>query len=453
MNLSSIGGLGGILALGGGITFITTGWSHVKSFLVRIRRYIIIEVEIGDRKSIYGLRSFLSKEFKVTSGEPYLFNRISCFRKSDGNKSFPLVRKLPENGMLRKGWKYIYLSNNDDYESRYYMPKPKISFLRWTFDIRYFADMASKYSPSSDLEDKEITKRFVIEELMGTRFEGDLEKIKSAKKDDKEEGGMSNNHDGVSCSKINEVILFDGKEDDYIAKITQKDGVYQVPENCEIIIDEIDKWHSHGKWYKERGIPWKRGILLHSAPGQGKTSFVRFIAKKLNMPIYSVDLSSMTNGDLVKNWNEKISQNTPCVVLIEDIDSVFHGRENITNSASQKAGVSFDCLLRCIDGISINDGILLFLTTNDIDKVDCALSCTSENGEESRPGRIDRTVFIDSPSLLAKENIAKRILDNNLEIVKEIVELGKNDTGAQFQERCTRMALSMFNKKKIKNDN
>ena len=29
------------------------------------------------------------------------------------------------------------------------------------------------------------------------------------------------------------------------------------------------------RWYAERGIPYRRGYLLHGAPGSGKTSLVR----------------------------------------------------------------------------------------------------------------------------------------------------------------------------------
>ena len=121
----------------------------------------------------------------------------------------------------------------------------------------------------------------------------------------------------------------------------------------------------------------------------------------------------MNNVDLVKLWEEKIMPNTPCAVLIEDIDGVFEGRENITNSICDIPGVTFDFLLRCIDGIQIQDGVLLFITTNHPEKLDCALSCGNleGNGEiASRPGRIDRMVVISNPSLQAKKNIAVRII-------------------------------------------
>lgn len=32
------------------------------------------------------------------------------------------------------------------------------------------------------------------------------------------------------------------------------------------------------KWYKARGVPYKRGFLLYGPPGTGKTSFIQALA-------------------------------------------------------------------------------------------------------------------------------------------------------------------------------
>ena len=46
------------------------------------------------------------------------------------------------------------------------------------------------------------------------------------------------------------------------------------------------------------------------------------------MPIYVFNLAQMSNHELMKAWTE-MQVNVPCIALIEDIDNVFHGRENV----------------------------------------------------------------------------------------------------------------------------
>jgi hypothetical protein len=106
--------------------------------------------------------------------------------------------------------------------------------------------------------------------------------------------------------------------------------------------------------------------------------------------------------------------NVPCIALIEDIDNVFHGRENISRKhgmmsflmASKKkdgeadqpppSPLTFDCLLNCLDGVDRCDGVFTIVTTNSIDKIDPALGQPRKLPDgtvefiSSRPGRIDK---------------------------------------------------------------
>jgi hypothetical protein len=92
----------------------------------------------------------------------------------------------------------------------------------------------------------------------------------------------------------------------------------------------------------------------------------------------------------MKTWTE-MQTNTPCIALIEDIDNVFHGRENIVrrpglfpmmplepkegDGDKDKSGrgpmgafLTFDCLLNCLDGVEKADGIFTIITTNDLSR-------------------------------------------------------------------------------------
>jgi SpoVK/Ycf46/Vps4 family AAA+-type ATPase len=186
-------------------------------------------------------------------------------------------------------------------------------------------------------------------------------------------------------------------------------------------------------------IPHKRGWLLYGKPGTGKTSFVRALAQEMDVPIFVYDISTMSNNDFLDRW-ENALEDTPCIVLFEDIDSVFDGRKNLSKNPG---AMTFDCLLNCIDGIENTDGIFAVVTTNHIEKIDSAIGIPNGDGISTRPGRIDRAIEMKNPDEDGRRKIAKRILEN-YEHIEDIIQQGSNDTGAQFQERCARLALKLF---------
>ena len=73
------------------------------------------------------------------------------------------------------------------------------------------------------------------------------------------------------------------------------------------------------------------------------------------------------------------------ILLIEDIDKVFAGRENV----SDKANITFSALLNCLDGAFYKHGLITIITTNHIEKLDEALL---------RTGRIDNKIEIPLPT-------------------------------------------------------
>lgn len=216
------------------------------------------------------------------------------------------------------------------------------------------------------------------------------------------------------------------------------------PDNVKEAIKEAYLWRDNEEWFKSKGIRYSRGFLLVSKPGSGKSAFVRALAQELNMPIISFDLATMTNRNFSDEWASALGY-SPCIVLFEDIDAVFDGRKNVATTGNEQ-GLSFDCFLNVIDGVSNSDGIFKIITTNDLSKVDPAIGCPT-NGDEmsSRPGRIDRVIHFANIDKLGKEKMAQRILgDFPKEKWEHLFSKSENDTGAQFQERCCRLALQLF---------
>jgi chaperone BCS1 len=149
----------------------------------------------------------------------------------------------------------------------------------------------------------------------------------------------------------------------------------------EDLIADAQRFLSSREWYVQRGIPYRRGYLLHGPPGTGKSSAVVAIATALGMDIAVLNLNSLTldDNELADRLAEAPAN---AIVLIEDIDCAFVARKAGEDKANK---LTFSGLLNAIDGVAAGEGRLLFATTNHPDRLDPALI---------RPGRIDRQVEI-----------------------------------------------------------
>ncbi|KAI8950264.1 BCS1 N terminal-domain-containing protein [Xylaria longipes] len=165
------------------------------------------------------------------------------------------------------------------------------------------------------------------------------------------------------------------------------------------------------RWYANRGIPYRRGYLLHGPPGTGKSSLSLALAGFFKMRIYIVSLSSVNaTEEVLGNLFAELPRR--CVVLLEDIDSagLTHTREDNNNSNPPPPGnddmepgqvtrgngdtnnnntvnnsfrLSLSGLLNILDGVASQEGRILIMTTNHLKKLDKALI---------RPGRVDMVV-------------------------------------------------------------
>ena len=138
---------------------------------------------------------------------------------------------------------------------------------------------------------------------------------------------------------------------------------------------DLEEWLNSEEWCRERNIKYKRGYLLYGTPGNGKTSLIAAISRYTKMDVYILQLSSITSDNDLRGIITSIPNNS--IIAIEEIDTVWHGRENVRENWS----VTFSAFINAIDGLIDKEGCLLILTTNYPEYLDPALI---------RPGRIDR---------------------------------------------------------------
>lgn len=139
------------------------------------------------------------------------------------------------------------------------------------------------------------------------------------------------------------------------------------------------------KWYVGKGIPYRRGYLLHGPPGCGKTSLITALAGELRLPIVLVPLNDrdMDDRSLMELLGDAPRDS---IVLIEDIDCALPKSDGGQSKAALhhrmmgRLPVTLSGLLNAIDGVGAQEGRLLFMTTNHVDRLDEALI---------RPGRVD----------------------------------------------------------------
>lgn len=143
------------------------------------------------------------------------------------------------------------------------------------------------------------------------------------------------------------------------------------------ILNDVKKFTESKKIYERYGIFYKKNYLFFGVPGSGKTSLVNVIAGKTDRSIYIISFDAeMTDGHLYNAMNG-IEENS--ILLLEDIDCVFHDRNTNRNNSK----VSFSALLNILDGVTKIDGLITIITTNHVERLDPALI---------RPGRIDMSL-------------------------------------------------------------
>jgi len=180
------------------------------------------------------------------------------------------------------------------------------------------------------------------------------------------------------------------------------DSVIVSPDIRSKIVDDLSEFVQSKEWYDQRGIPYRRGYLLHGKAGNGKTSLVRGITEKFKLDLYILDIGDPMLSDLSIQWLMSRLPPLSCL-LIEDIDRALSERSSgnrpgkhaklpdggkIDLLTKSEEELTLAGLLNGLDGVMSAPGRIMFMTTNHPEKLDRALV---------RPGRVDVNLEIPDP--------------------------------------------------------
>ena len=157
------------------------------------------------------------------------------------------------------------------------------------------------------------------------------------------------------------------------------------------------------KFYK-LGARIPRGIMLVGSPGTGKTLLAKAVANEANVPFYFVSGSEFVEmfvgvgASRVKDTFELAKKTSPSIIFIDEIDAVGRHRGAGLGGGHDEREQTLNQILVEMDGFDTNNAVIIIAATNRPDILDPALL---------RPGRFDRRVILDEPSMTDREAILK----------------------------------------------
>lgn len=177
--------------------------------------------------------------------------------------------------------------------------------------------------------------------------------------------------------------------------------------------------------YKEAKVNVSHGHIVHGFPGTGKTSIIKALAKKCNLPILNVETGMMENdasGALnIKKVFNVAKKNAPCIILLDEFEKMALDRRiEIQNGTGQSL---MNQLLIELDEIHNNNyDVFVYATCNTINYIDPAIS---------RSGRLETPIEIGLPNAKIRESMFKSLLSTET-MVKGIKGIVQHTTGFSY---------------------
>ncbi|KAF2476843.1 ATP-dependent metallopeptidase Hfl [Lindgomyces ingoldianus] len=166
--------------------------------------------------------------------------------------------------------------------------------------------------------------------------------------------------------------------------------------------------------FQKLGAKIPRGAILSGPPGTGKTLLAKATAGESGVPFFSVSGSEFVEmfvgvgASRVRDLFANARKSTPCIIFIDEIDAIGRSRaKGNFGGGNDEREATLNQILTEMDGFNTTEQVVVLAGTNRPDVLDKALM---------RPGRFDRHINIDRPTMEGRAQIfevhLKKIVTN-----------------------------------------
>lgn len=181
-------------------------------------------------------------------------------------------------------------------------------------------------------------------------------------------------------------------------------------EEAKVEIMEFVSFLKQPEKFEKLGAKIPRGAILAGPPGTGKTLLAKATAGESGVPFFSVSGSEFVEmfvgvgPSRVRDLFAEGRKNAPCIIFIDEIDAIGRARQESGRGfgGNDEREATLNQILTEMDGFNTREQVVVLAGTNRVDMLDKALM---------RPGRFDRHIYIDRPTMKGRQEIFKVYLN------------------------------------------
>jgi AFG3 family protein len=250
-------------------------------------------------------------------------------------------------------------------------------------------------------------------------------------------GGVQNNVFGMGKSRAKKF----NHETDVKVKFKDVAGMDEAKQEIMEFVSFLKK----PEQFQRLGAKIPRGAILSGPPGTGKTLLAKATAGESQVPFFSVSGSEFVEmfvgvgASRVRDLFAMARKSTPCIIFIDEIDAIGKARSKGGSfGGNDEREATLNQILTEMDGFNTSEQVVVLAGTNRADVLDKALL---------RPGRFDRHIAIDRPTMDGRKQIflvhlGKIVTNEDMDYLSgRLAALTPGFAGADIANCCNEAAL------------